>query len=107
MATLQQYIADELSAYSQTVTDVQLELYLAEGNMLISDPATKSNRKSALLYVLVAMLPKIPKTVSEGGFSVSWNQDAIAAYCRQLASETGIVMPSLGGPSVSDKSYLW
>lgn len=107
MATLKQYIADELSAYSQSLTDVQLELYLADGSMLMTDEASKSNRKAALLYVLVAMLPKIPKTVSEGGYSITWNQDAITAYCQQLASETGIVMPSLGGPTVSDKSFLW
>lgn len=51
--------------------------------------------KAALLNVL------------EGGYSVSWNMDAVKLFYKALCSELGMENVLLARPKVRSRSHLW
>lgn len=47
------------------------------------------------------------QNVSEGGYSVSWNMDAVKLYYNALCSELGAENVLLARPKVRSRSHLW
>lgn len=47
------------------------------------------------------------QNVSEGGYSISWNMDAVKLYYNALCSELGVENVLLARPKVRNRSHLW
>lgn len=47
------------------------------------------------------------QNVSEGGYSISWNMDAVKLYYNALCSELGEENVLLARPKVRSRSHLW
>lgn len=47
------------------------------------------------------------QNVSEGGYSVSWNMDAVKLFYNALCSELGVENVLLARPKVRSRSHLW
>lgn len=45
--------------------------------------------------------------VSEGGYSVSWNMEALKLFYNALCSELGVENVLLARPKVRNRSHLW
>lgn len=83
-----------------------MDLILANQVELIPDEnATVDARtaKTALVKEFASIIPLA--NVSEGGYSVSWNMDAIKLWYNQTCGELGITPADK--PKVRNKSNIW
>ena len=47
------------------------------------------------------------QNVSEGGYSVSWNIDAIKLFYNALCNELGKENVLVNRPKIRNRSYMW
>ena len=47
------------------------------------------------------------QNVSEGGYSVSWNMEAVKLYYNALCNELGLENVLVGRPKIRNKSNAW
>ena len=83
-----------------------VELILCNRAELIPDPDAAVNptvAKRALIAEFAAVIPLA--NVSEGGYSVSWNWEAIKFWYNQTCDELGITPQ--GKPKVRNRSNRW
>lgn len=83
-----------------------VELILANQAELIPDAdadVEPKTAKTALVKEFASMIPLA--NVSEGGYSVSWNWDAIKFWYNTTCSELGITPTTT--PKVRNRSNLW
>lgn len=88
------------------VSDVEAELIVTNQSALIPDPDEQVDvmkAKQALCNEFESVMPLA--NVTEGGYSVTWNMDAIKAYYRSLCAELGI--PDKTKPKIRNASNRW
>ena len=54
-----------------------------------------------------AVLKSAAKNVSEGGYSVSWNMEAVKLFYSSLCNELGVENVLVVRPKVGNKSDFW
>ena len=84
----------------------EVELIMANQSELIPDPkATVEARtaKTALVKEFASIIPLA--NVSEGGYSVSWNMEAVKLWYNQTCDELGIT--PVNKPKVRNRSNIW
>lgn len=97
--------------FSRTVSRFGVEggdvdLMLANQQDAIPDPDAEvdtTTAKRALCKEFGSIIPLA--NVSEGGYSVSWNWEAIKFWYNQTCSELGIT--PMTTPKVRNRSYRW
>ena len=83
-----------------------VELILCNRAELIPDPDAAVNPTVAKCALVAEFATVIPlANVSEGGYSVSWNWEAIKFWYNQTCGELGITPQ--GKPKVRDRSNTW
>lgn len=88
------------------VTGEDVELILANQKALIPDPEEEADptiAKTALVKEFASIIPLA--NVSEGGYSVTWNWEAIKTWYNLTCGELGIT-PS-DKPKVRNRSNIW
>lgn len=88
------------------VTADEAELILTNQSELVPDMSATVDvaiAKTALCKELSYILPVA--NVTEGGYSVSWDMNAIKAYYRALCAELG--MQDLTQPQIRNRSNIW
>lgn len=88
------------------VSDVEAELIVTNQSALIPDPSAQVNvrtAKTALCKEFASIMPLA--NVTEGGYSVSWNMEAVKAYYRSLCAELG--MKDVTKPQIRNASNRW
>ena len=102
--TYKQWITKTGARFQLSEADV--DLILTNRADLIPDPNAAvdvRNAKTALCKEFASVIPLA--NVSEGGYSVTWNWDAIKLWYSQTSAELGL--PDITKPQVRNKSYLW
>ncbi len=88
------------------VSNADAELMLANQAALIPDPEAEVNpttAKTALCKEFGSLIPLA--NVSEGGYSVSWNWEAIKFWYNQTCGEVGLIPAN--APKVRNRSRIW
>lgn len=88
------------------VSPEDVDLILANQAELIADPdatVDATTAKTALVKEFASIIPLA--NVSEGGYSVSWNMEAVKLWYNQTCDELGIIPADK--PKVRNKSYIW
>lgn len=88
------------------ITDADAELILANQAGIIPDPDAEADvrvAKTALCKEFGSVIPLA--NVSEGGYSVSWNWDAIKFWYNQTCGELGLTPANT--PKVRNRSNRW
>lgn len=89
------------------MSEAEVELLLTNQYELIADPDDFVDVKKAKTAIVKEFANLIPlANISEGGYSVSWNMDAIKLWYRQACSELGIA-DTLTRPVIRNKSNIW
>ncbi len=84
----------------------EVELILANQLELIPDAMAEVDAKTAKKALVNEFASIIPlANVSEGGYSVSWNMDAVKLWYNQTCGELGIT--PAGKPKVRNRSNVW
>ena len=103
--TNKQYLTKALSGLNMAEDDIDIILVKskldadADVDVRGCDMATY-NRMSVLFKGML-------QNVSEGGYSISWNMDAVKLYYNALCSELGVENVLLARPKVRNRSHLW
>lgn len=102
--TYKEWITRTASRFGVAAADA--ELILANQAGLIPDPEAEVDvmtAKTALCKEFGSIIPLA--NVSEGGYSVSWNWDAIKFWYNQTCGELGITPAN--APKVKNRSRIW
>lgn len=112
--TIRAYITDKLKAYG--ISEAQLiDVALTQGIDLESDVADCNPMRVGIALAQILeeciLAPRL-SSVSEGGFSLSWNYDAAGKYyvwlCRKWdMTPNADVLAMLGLSSVIDRTANW
>jgi hypothetical protein len=54
-----------------------------------------------------AVIKGMTQNVSEGGYSISWNMDAVKLFYAALCNELGVENVLVNRPKVRDRSNFW
>lgn len=110
--TIKEYLTTELRSFGVTAAE------LADFGMSLSlDDEYTAGNSSAVRMAIAEALPAFilkPRmgSVSESGFSVSWNYDNLVKYYLWLCRSLGItpdetIMETAGLATITDKTDLW
>lgn len=102
ITTNRDYLQKALSRFNLSSDDI--ELIIVEHPELEGSFDVKAC-KLAIYNSMSAILPMA--NVSEGGYSVSWNMDALRIWYSALCKELGTENVLGGKPKVRNKSNLW
>lgn len=102
--TYKEWITKTVKRFGVQGEDV--ELILANQAALIPDPeevADPKTAKTALVKEFASLIPLA--NVSEGGYSVTWNWEAIKMWYNTTCGELGITPANK--PKVRNRSNVW
>ena len=88
------------------VLPADVDLILTNQSGLIPEPDTQVDvriAKTALCLEFANLIPLM--NISEGGYSITWNWDAIKLWYNQICTELGIV--PVDKPKIRDRSNRW
>lgn len=108
MGTIREYIAAKLNRFEVNIEDVELDGLLIEGGldgMLSYDAGQTIPVKTALVKIIPEVL--LMPNISEGGYSITRNIEALKIYYSHLCADLGLVNILDQSPSVSDITDLW
>lgn len=106
--TIRQYITSKFQSFGINLSEADLfDIYLSVD---FDEDMTKENRN--LVYKIIAkdIIPHLlnrPKSISENGFSVSYDTDDLLRYHAWLCKEVGIEDTLNKVSKISDASDLW
>lgn len=88
------------------VSSEDVDLILANQAELIADPEATVDTKTAKKALVKEFASIIPlANVSEGGYSVTWNMEAIKLWYNQTCDELGVIPANK--PKVRNRSNIW
>lgn len=113
--TIREYISQKLDAFGNISEAQLLDMSLA-GKFNLEDEYNEDNIRSVGIAMVggieeLVLVPKM-KSVSESGFSVSWDYDGLGKYYLWLCRKWGVtpneeVVGMLGISMVSDRTNCW
>lgn len=103
--TNKEYLTKALTRLNVSEEDVDLIL-LKSG--LDADSAVDIGACDMATYRRFSIILKAAtQNVSEGGYSISWNMEAVKSYYNALCTELGTVNVLFARPKIRDKSNIW
>lgn len=104
--TYREYMTKTTTRFLLSADDV--ELLLANQAELIPDADAEVDTRTAKIALLREFASLIPlANISEGGYSVSWNTDAIKLWYNATCDELGITPTATGKPKIRNRSDVW
>lgn len=104
--TIGEYIKEKTSLWSVELSDEVITLELSRVELDSSVTISAETNLDKFFYNVLPDIILLPKSVSEGGFSISYDKDAITAYYKILASRLGL--PNLlAKDTITDITNRW
>jgi hypothetical protein len=104
--TIGEYIKEKTSLWSVELSDEVITLELSRVELDSSVTISAETNLDKFFYNVIPDIILMPKSVSEGGFSISYDKDAITAYYKILASRLGL--PNLlAKDTITDITNRW
>lgn len=102
--TYREYITAVASRFNASDSDI--EVLLANQQSRIPDPDAEVDTNAAKHALCAEFATIIPlANISEGGYSVSWNIDALKIWYNATCDELGIT--PVGKPRLKNRSNIW
>lgn len=102
ITTNKQYLESTLERFNVSENDI--DIIIAE-NPELNGALDVKLCKLAMYKSMSTILPLA--NISEGGYSITWNMDALKLWYKALCSELGKKNMLDGQPKIRDKSNLW
>jgi len=105
--TIKEYITSKFQTFGVNLSEADL----VDISMIVNldDEATGDAIGKALKAMAIHVIPNLllrAKSISENGFSITWDNEALLKYYSWLCEHLGI-NDILNKSSVSDKSNMW
>ncbi|MDR1181706.1 MAG: hypothetical protein LBL13_06990 [Bacteroidales bacterium] len=101
--TNKEYISATLTEFG--IEAPQIEIILGKGGIVPDDEVDYNQCDTAIYNRMSIVLSKGLKNITEGGWSQSWNTDAVKDYYKMLCKELGL--ESVLDMKVVDISSRW
>ncbi len=106
--TVKDYITSKFQTFGIELSEADL----ADISMTVSltDEFTQDNKNDVYLALVGSVIPQLllrPKSISESGFSISYDNDALLKYYAWLCNELGIEDTLNDISKISDASDIW
>lgn len=98
-----EYISASLEGFNVTENDI--DIILLKSGLNGQDPIDTTACDNAIYNRLSVILKSASQNVGEGGYSISWNIEAIKLYYATLCNELG--KPNVLTAKIRNKSNLW
>ena len=103
--TNKQYLAKVLSGLNISEDDINIVLLKAS---LDADAEADVRACDVATYQRMSVILKgVMQNISEGGYSISWNVEAVKLYYNALCNELGLENVLFARPKVRNRSNLW
>ena len=107
--TNREYIIKTLDGLNITDNDVDLIIIKAGINAdgVITESADTRKCDMAIYNRMSVVIKPMMQNVTEGGYSVSWNMDAVKIFYAALCNELGVENVMLSRPKIRNRSNYW
>lgn len=103
--TNKDYIAKSLASMNISPDDIEIIMVKADIN---PDSDVDCHACDLAIYNRFSVvLGAMTHNVSEGGYSISWNMDAVKLYYSALANELGVENVLVSRPKIRNRSNMW
>lgn len=92
-----------------TVSEDDIDILLLKGG-LNPDAEVDVRQADTAIYTRISVLLKsMMQNISEGGYSVSWNMEAVKLFYTSLCTELGVenVLETAAKPKIRNRSNYW
>lgn len=89
------------------VSDGDVDIILLKGGISPDASVSMSDCDNAVYSRMSVVLKSALQNVSEGGYSVSWNMEAVKMFYHSLCNELGKPNVLIGRPKVRNRSNYW
>ncbi len=103
--TNREYITKSLNGLN--VSDDDIEVIMLKGSVDADAPADVTACDMAIYRRMSAVVKGMAQNISEGGYSVSWNMDAVKLFYAALCNELGVENVLVNRPKIRNRSNYW
>lgn len=107
--TNKEYLTKTLNGLGVSSDEIDIILLKAgiNGTATCTSSEDMTNCDRAVYARMSVVLKSAMQNVTEGGYSISWNLDAVKAYYSALCNELGEENVLFNRPRIRNKSNLW
>lgn len=103
--TNKEYVTKTLNGLN--ISDDDIEIIMLKGSVDADAPADTNACDMAVYRRMSAVIKGMTQNVSEGGYSISWNMDAVKLFYAALCNELGVENVLVNRPKIRDCSNCW
>lgn len=103
--TNKEYITKSLNGLN--ISDDDIDIIMLKGSVDADTPADANACDMAVYHRMSAVIKGMTQNVSEGGYSISWNMEAVKLFYAALCNELGVENVLVNRPKVRDRSNFW
>lgn len=103
--TNKQYLTKSLNGLNVSEDDV--DVILLKSGIDGEETADVQGCDKAVYNRMSVILKGATQNVSEGGYSISWNMEAVKLFYNALCNELGLENVLVGRPKVRNRSNSW
>lgn len=103
--TNREYLVSTLSGFGLSGNDI--ELIAIKSGLDLEQGVSVRDCDLAIYKRMSIVLKNTLQNVSEGGYSISWNMEALKIYYQSLCEEIGMPNTLYSQPKIRNKSNIW
>ena len=103
--TNKEYLTKSLNGLN--ISEDDIDIILLKGGLEADGVVDTTACDNAVYKRMSVLLKGMMQNVSEGGYSVSWNMDAVKLYYNALCNELGKENVLVGRPKIRNRSNIW
>ena len=103
--TNKEYLTISLNGLN--ISEDDIDIILLKGGLDADDKADVKVCDVAVYNRMSVILKGMLQNVSEGGYSISWNMEAVKLYYTALCNELGKENVLVARPKVRNRSNIW
>ena len=103
--TNKEYLTKLLTGLS--VSEDDIDIIILKSGLDADAVADIQNADKAVYNRMSVILKGVMQNISEGGYSISWNMEAVKLFYNSLCNELGLENVLVGRPKVRNRSNFW
>lgn len=103
--TNKEYLTKALNGLN--VSEDDIDIILVKSGLVADDVADVRTCDMAVYNRMSVVLKGMSQNISEGGYSISWNIEAVKMYYSALCNELGKENVLVARPKVRNRSNFW
>ncbi|GIJ96556.1 hypothetical protein CAPN001_11250 [Capnocytophaga stomatis] len=103
--TNKEYLTKLLNRLNLSEDDI--DIILLKGNLQADEEASVSACDNAVYNRMSMVLKSVLQNVSESGYSISWNMEAVKVFYQSLCNELGKPNVLFNKPKLRNRSDIW